>query len=129
LANSIATINLLNVRVVRDAERSFTTNGKAITKFDVAVNQWDSGKKVATTAFIKCVAWDFPEAKEALLNQGAVVNISGAPIAYGEYIDKNGAKVKTTTVTVNSYNMTFDSSCEARQTGQSDGDDGEQAFE
>ena len=84
-------------RLVRDLELKYTTSGKAVGNFTIAVDRGYGDKK--ETDFIKCIAWE--KTAESMANftkKGSLVLVDGS-IKTGSY-DKEGVKVYTTDIQV-----------------------------
>lgn len=74
----------------REPEMNYTPNGKAVTKFGVAVNNFSDGNK--TTTWVNVVCWEkLAENCNAYLHKGSKVLVEGAYTSR-EYTDKAGVK-------------------------------------
>lgn len=85
--------------LVRDAELRFTTDGKAVAKFTIAINDGYGDKK--RVDYLNCVA--FGKTAEATANytfKGSKVAVDGK-IQTGSYKNKDGKTVYTTDIIVN----------------------------
>lgn len=82
-------------RLTKDIELAKTSQGKTVTRFNIAVNEGDS------TNFIPCVAW---EKTAELLNdychKGSMIAVTGF-LKSGSYSRSDGSKVYTLDVVVN----------------------------
>lgn len=93
-------MNDLNVfmcvgRLTRDPEIRYTPNGKAVTKFGLAVNKSyrkTDGEEVQTPLFVNVTAWGkVAENVANFLNKGSKVAINGS-LQSNNWEDKNGNK-------------------------------------
>lgn len=88
-------------RLVRDVDLDYTQNGKAVGKFDLAVQRPyknESGEFEAD--FIRCTVWGKrAESLAEYQKKGARVGVIGA-ILTGSYDDQDGKKVYTVEVNV-----------------------------
>lgn len=86
-------------RLVRDPELRYTTTGKAVANFTIAVDRGFSKEQGESNAdFIKIVTWDKQaETVGNLLKKGRLVLVDGS-IRTGSYDGKDGQKVYTTEV-------------------------------
>lgn len=91
---------ILMGRLCRDPEVRYSAEGLAVARYTLAVNRYvkDSNE----TDFINCVAFDKrAEFAEKYFRQGLRVCVSGF-IRTGSYTNKDGRKIYTTDVVVNS---------------------------
>lgn len=71
-------IIILSGRTTAEPEMSYTTGGLAVTKFDIAVDGWDSRRKERKTMFMKCVAFDkVAEKTSQYIHKGDFIEVSG----------------------------------------------------
>lgn len=87
-------------RLVRDPELRYTTTGKAVANFTIAVDRgFGKDKDGGDSAdFIKCSCWDKTAENVAnILKKGRLVLVDGS-IRTGSYDNKEGQKVYTTEV-------------------------------
>lgn len=71
-------IIILSGRITSEPEMSYTTGGLAVTKFDIAVDAWDSRKRERKTMFMKCVAFDkVAEKTSQHIHKGDFIEVSG----------------------------------------------------
>lgn len=95
--------------VTKDADRQVSVNGKAYTRFTVAVNR----RGVEGADFFNVVAWGkLAESCAAFLTKGKKVYVEGS-IRFGEYVDSNG--VKRITIDVAAQSVEFLSPVENRE--------------
>lgn len=103
-------------RLTKDPVITYTQgeDSKPIARYTLAVDRIRKGPDGQTQAdFISCVAFrNVAEFAERYLHKGSKIAITGS-IQTGSYTDKNGNKVYTTDVIVNSQEF-----CESRQTAQ-----------
>lgn len=103
-------------RLTKDPAITYTQgeDSKPIARYTLAVDRIRKGPDGQTQAdFISCVAFrNVAEFAERYLHKGSKIAITGS-IQTGSYTDKNGNKVYTTDVIVNSQEF-----CESRQTAQ-----------
>ena len=103
-------------RLTKDPVITYTQgeDAKPIARYTLAVDRIRKGPDGQTQAdFISCVAFrNVAEFAERYLHKGSKIAITGS-IQTGSYTDKNGNKVYTTDVIVNSQEF-----CESRQTAQ-----------
>ena len=92
---------ILTGRLTRDAELRQVNNGNDVVKFTLAVDRYNSSTKQHDADFINCVA--FKSTGNYINNytkKGDMVAVTGN-IKTGSYTNKNGDKVYTTDVIVN----------------------------
>ena len=88
-------------RMTRDAELRYTKDGKAIARFTIAV---DRRQKDAGSDFISCTAFGkTAETIQKHIQKGERIALVGS-IHTGSY-DKNGQKVYTTEIWVDSFDF------------------------
>jgi single-strand DNA-binding protein len=80
----------------RDAEMSFTTSGTAVTKFSLAVNDYngkdDKGDRQYKTTWFNVIAWNgLAETANTLIHKGATYLVAGR-LVLRDYTDKEGQK-------------------------------------
>lgn len=95
--------------VGKDPEMSYTPNGKACTRFSVAVNRrgpkGDDGNRAEATQWFNVVAWErLAETCNSYLHKGSKVYIEGR-IGSRDYIDKEGQKRTIWEVTATDMQM------------------------
>lgn len=84
-------------RLTRDVELNYSKNGKAFTKFKIAVNRIGEGAD-----FINCVAWEkTAETIAEYFKKGQRILVQGS-IRTGSY-ERNGQTVYTTDVLVSRF--------------------------
>ncbi|HEX6122712.1 MAG TPA: single-stranded DNA-binding protein [Ktedonobacterales bacterium] len=92
----------------RDPELSYTQNGKAITKFSLAVSRRrrdESGEQREETQWFNVVAWErLAETCNNYLQKGSKVYIEGR-ITSRKYTDKDGVERTTWEVTATDMEM------------------------
>lgn len=95
-------------RIVRDLELRYTQNGKAFTRFTIAVDKSISKEKRAelenagrpTANFIPCVAWGkLAENMANYTGKGSLISVIGE-IETGSYQNKDNQTVYTTDVLI-----------------------------
>ena len=95
---------ILKGRLVRDPELKYTTSGKGVASFTIAVNRRHSSKnnnQGPTADFIPCVAWEkLAEIVANNLIKGSEVLIEGR-MQVRNYDDQNGIKRYVTEVIIN----------------------------
>ena len=85
--------------LVRDPEIRYVSNGKAVTKFTIAVNRGRKGEE--TTSFVDCVAWEkLAETVNTYWTKGKPILVDGE-LVIRQYEDKGGEKRKATEIVVN----------------------------
>ena len=95
--NSVALIG----RITKDIEVRETANGKSMTRFTVAVPRINKD-----VDYISCVAWErTAELLKTFTHKGSLIGLTGR-IQTGSYDDKDGKKVYTVDVIVESVNLT-----------------------
>ena len=88
---------ILMGRLTRDAELNYSKNGKAFTRFSIAINRIGEG-----TDFINCVAWEkTAETIAEYFKKGQRILVQGS-IRTGSY-EKNGQTIYTTDVLVSRF--------------------------
>lgn len=86
---------ILQGRLTRDPELRYTTTGKAVASFALAV---DRDKKENGTDFVNCVAWSAAgEFVSKYFQKGSAMLIKGR-LQVRSYEDKNGSKRTATEV-------------------------------
>ena len=93
----------------RDPEMNYTPNGKAITKFTMAVNRRtrdrDSGERRDETTWFSVVAWEqLAETCNNYLHKGSKVYIEGR-MGSRKYTDKDGVERTVWDVTAENMEM------------------------
>ncbi|MDR3365247.1 MAG: single-stranded DNA-binding protein [Clostridiales Family XIII bacterium] len=87
--------------LARDPEKSYSSNGMAVTRFTLAVNRITKKEGADTADFIRVVAFDKQaEFVERYFKKGGKIAVEGR-IQTGSYDDKDGKKVYTTDVIAN----------------------------
>jgi single-strand DNA-binding protein len=103
----------------RDPEMTYTPNGKAITKFSLAVSRRSKnaqGERQEETTWFSCVAWErLGETCNTFLHKGSKVYIEGR-MASRKYTDKDNVERTVWDVTVTEMEM-----LDARPAGQGQG--------
>lgn len=85
-------------RLTKDADVRYSTDGKCVAKYTLAVDRFKDG-----TDFIRCVAFGKAgEFAEKYLHKGMKIAIAGR-IQTGSYQDKDGKTVYTTDVIVEEH--------------------------
>ena len=88
---------ILMGRLTKDVELNYSKNGKAFTRFSIAINRIGEG-----TDFINCVAWEkTAETIAEYFKKGQRILVQGS-IRTGSY-ERNGQTVYTTDVLVNRF--------------------------
>ena len=88
---------ILMGRLTKDVELNYSKNGKAFTRFAIAVNRIGEG-----TDFINCVAWEkTAETIAEYFKKGQRILVQGS-IRTGSY-EKNGQTIYTTDVLVSRF--------------------------
>ena len=93
----------------RDPDMNYTPNGKAITKFTMAVNRRsrdrETGERRDETTWFSVVAWDqLAETCNNYLHKGSKVYIEGR-MASRKYTDKDGVERTVWDVTAENMEM------------------------
>jgi single-strand DNA-binding protein len=93
----------------RDPDMNYTPNGKAITKFTMAVNRRsrdrDTGERRDETTWFSVVAWDqLAETCNNYLHKGSKVYIEGR-MGSRKYTDKDGVERTVWDVTAENMEM------------------------
>ena len=93
-------------RLTRDSELRYTTNGKAVASFSVAVSrQFTNAQGERDTDFINCVIWGkAAENFTNFTNKGSLVGIDGR-LQTRNYENQQGQRVYVTEVVVESFSM------------------------
>lgn len=101
-------------RLTRDAEIRYSNDGKAVARFDFAVNRIFKREGEADTDFFSCVA--FGKIAETIekcnVCKGTKLLIEGE-VRNNNYTNREGQKVYGTQILVNSFEF-----CESKGTGQ-----------
>ena len=93
-------------RLTADPELRTTANGTNYSRFSVAVERPFKNGDEKITDFINCVAWrQTAEFVTRYFTKGQMIAVEGS-IQTGSYTNKDGAKVYTTDVLVNSVSFT-----------------------
>lgn len=102
------------VRLTRDAEIRYSADGKAVAKFDVAVNRKFKREGEADADFFSCVAFGkIAETFEKLnIGKGTKLLIEGE-VRNNNYTNREGQKVYGTQILVDSFEF-----CESKQGGE-----------
>ena len=88
---------ILMGRLTRDVELNYSKNGKAFTRFAIAVNRIGEGAD-----FINCVAWEkTAETIAEYFKKGQRILVQGS-IRTGSY-EKNGQTIYTTDILVSRF--------------------------
>ena len=88
---------ILMGRLTRDVELNYSKNGKAFTRFAIAVNRIGEGAD-----FINCVAWEkTAETIAEYFKKGQRILVQGS-IRTGSY-EKNGQTIYTTNILVSRF--------------------------
>jgi len=97
---------LLAGNLTRDPELRYTSGGKAVVNFSIAVNEsykTKDGEKKQKTAFIRCVAWEAKAENIAkYFTKGKAIYVEGR-IDSSQYEDKDGKKREKTEVVVSDF--------------------------
>lgn len=95
------TTNLIG-RLTKEPDMKYTPNGKAVTRFVLAVNRPFTNQDGDREAdFIPCIAWGkLAENIANFVTKGSLVGIVGR-IQTGSYDNEEGKKVYTTDIIVN----------------------------
>lgn len=89
-------------RLTSKPELRYTSSNIAVTKFNVAVNRKPKEDGTREADFIGCIAWkNTAETITKYFDKGSQIGIEGR-IQTGSYDDKDGKKVYTTDVVVDS---------------------------
>ena len=105
-------------RLTRDPDVKYTQSGKAVARFNLAIDRRRSADAEKQTDFIPCVAWEkTAEVIAQYVSKGQKIAVEGR-IQTRNY-DKDGRKVYVTEVIVQS--MEF---CDSKGVGKSGGNDG-----
>jgi len=104
-------------RLTKDAEIRYSGDGKAVARFDIAVNRKFKREGEAEADFFSCVAFGkIAETFEKCnVGKGAKLLIEGE-VRNNNYTNKEGQKVYGTQVVVDSFEF-----CESKQGGVADG--------
>ncbi|HEU5439705.1 MAG TPA: single-stranded DNA-binding protein [Ktedonobacterales bacterium] len=110
----------------KDPEMSYTPNGKAITKFSLAVNRWrrdrDSNESTKETTWFNIVAWEqLGERCNQYLHKGSKVYIEGR-MTSRRYTNKDGVEMTAWEVVANDMQM-LDSRADSQAGGGSGSSD------
>ena len=102
-------------RLTRDAEVRYSNDGKAVVRFDFAVNRKFKREGEPDADFFTCVAFGkLAETFEKLnISKGTKLAIEGE-VRNNNYTNKDGQKVYGTQIMVNSFEF-----CESRQNSES----------
>lgn len=104
-------------RITKNLDLKKTTSGASVLKFNLAVERNFKQDNQPTVDFINCVAWNkSAELMNQYLHKGSLIGVDGR-IQTGSYDDKNGNKVYTTDVVVDS--IQFLDSKESHQSNES----------
>lgn len=108
--------------VGKDPEMSYTPNGKACTRFSVAVNRRgpknDKGDRPEATQWFNVIAWEkLAETCNSYLHKGSKVYVEGR-IGSRKYEDKEGKEREIWEVTITDMQM-----LDAKKDGAGFGDD------
>lgn len=104
-------------RLTADPELRTSSGGISYTKFCVAVDRPGKSGEEKKTDFINCVAWrQTAEFVSRYFTKGQMIALEGS-IQTGSYTNKDGAKVYTTDILVNSVSFTGDRRSEEGQRG------------
>ena len=104
-------------RLTRDPDVKYTQSGKAVARFNLAIDRRRSADAEKQTDFIPCVAWEkTAEMIAQYVSKGQKIAVEGR-IQTRSY-DKDGRKVYVTEVIVQS--MEF---CDSKGVGKSGGND------
>ena len=88
---------ILMGRLTRDIELNYSKNGKAFTRFSIAINRIGEG-----TDFINCVAWEkTAETIAEYFKKGQRILVQGS-IRTGSY-ERNGQTIYTTDILVSRF--------------------------
>ena len=111
-------------RLVKDPELKYTSTGNAIATFTIAVNRsFKNAEGKYEADFIRCQIWRKPAEVFATYTQkGSQVGITGR-IQTGSYTDKDGGKVFTTEIVVDSCDF-LDKKSDATPKPKTQPDDG-----
>lgn len=97
-------MNISNLigRLTKDPEMKYTPNGKAVTRFTLAVNRPFTNQEGEREAdFIPCIAWGkLAENIANFVTKGSLVGIVGR-IQTGSFENEEGKRVYTTDIVVN----------------------------
>ncbi|MGL5646738.1 MAG: single-stranded DNA-binding protein [Clostridium sp.] len=97
-------MNSINIvgRIGKEPEVTQSQSGVAICRFNVAVNR--RGQKDITDWF-QCVAFKgAAENIQKYFSKGSMIGLSGE-IQFGEFTNKEGINIKTTTLVVNNFSF------------------------
>lgn len=89
-------------RLTKDADLKYTSSGKAVATFTLAVDKYSNGEKSAD--FIGCVVWE--KSAEALANytkKGSKIAVRGS-INTRNYENQQGQRVYVTEVVADKFN-------------------------
>lgn len=90
-------------RLGRDPEHTVTPRGAAIVKFSIATNSKRGEEEI--TVWHRCVAFNkTAELIMALVKKGTLLYIEGK-LQYGSYEGKDGHKVNTTDILVDTFQL------------------------
>ena len=99
-------------RLCKDAEIRYSADGKAVARFDFAVNRTFKREGEADADFFSCVAFGkIAETIEKYVSKGTKILIEGE-VRNNNYTNKDGQKVYGTQILVNSFEF-----CESKGTG------------
>lgn len=93
---------VLTGRLTKDADLRYTSSGKAVATFTLAVDKYSNGEKSAD--FIGCVVWE--KSAEALANytkKGSKIAVRGS-INTRNYENQQGQRVYVTEVVADKFN-------------------------
>jgi single-strand DNA-binding protein len=90
-------------RLTRDPELRKTQTGKSVSSFTIAINRGFGDN--AKTDFIRCVAWEkTADILTQYTKKGSLIGLDGR-IQSGEYDDKDGKRVYTQDVVVDTLQL------------------------
>lgn len=97
------------VRLTRDPEIRYSEAGKAVARFNIAIDRRYKTEGQPTADFVNCIAFSHnAEFAEKYLKKGTKVNIE-AHVQTGSYVNKDGQTVYTTDFIVDGFEF-----CESR---------------
>jgi len=118
--SKVAKVNSISItgRLGRDPEQRFTSGGKAVANFSIAVDYGFGDKKI--TSWIPVVCWEkTAELAQQYLAKGSQVGVEGR-LQSRSYEDRNGNK--NTVLEVIASRLEFFSKAEKKNSSQSEQD-------
>lgn len=104
----MSSINVLTLsgNIGREPEMSYTQSGIAVTRFSIAVDEWNSSTKARETMWVDCVAFrDLAERIAQWTQSGTAVIVVGK-LKISKYTRKDGSSGMSTSCLVNTLEIT-----------------------